>query len=457
MMRLQKKIKEGYALAAKSEEEGSKILDNARIKSTKNAENLVDDYTYKMMTGLDRGKNNFDSFAKNISKGYESLLDKMKDNTTTFSQKISALFSSFFSPDKIIEEGRLTIGERITQLKSDYVNAQNQLKVLRKYNSKATQKEINDAETEVNKIAGIYKKITGKEINNPKEHNSIVDQQKKISELLDKQKLERKRRDEDLENQNIQSYIDTIAEGADKIRRQRDLDNKKEIQDLERQREDYIRTEIELQQKAFDEQENLRAKQRKDYEKQTFDATAVKVDTSAFDSIIGNEQKRQAIDWYKPLLKQYQSYADQRLAIEKQFNDDITLLRKAREKAEKAGDTNEVSKIDRSIAKAISDKGKELMQHDFDILKKSPEYVRAFEDLKNTSSETLKSLLDQLEKVKRAAATVLNPEELREYTSTIQQIIDELDNRNPFQALADNLKTLQQAEKELVEAKKNSR
>ncbi|MFT0497846.1 hypothetical protein ACMSD6_04640 [Bacteroides thetaiotaomicron] len=271
---------------------------------------------------------------------------------------------------------------------------------------------------------------------------------------MDKQKLERKRRDEDLENQNIQSYIDTIAEGADKIRRQRDLDNKKEIQDLERQREDYIRTEIELQQKAFDEQENLRAKQRKDYEKQTFDATAVKVDTSAFDSIIGNEQKRQAIDWYKPLLKQYQSYADQRLAIEKQFNDDITLLRKAREKAEKAGDTNEVSQIDRSIAKAISDKGKELMQHDFDILKKSPEYVRAFEDLKNTSSETLKSLLDQLEKVKRAAATVLNPEELREYTSTIQQIIDELDNRNPFQALADNLKTLQQAEKELVEAKK---
>ena len=121
---------------------------------------------------------------------------------------------------------------------------------------------------------------------------------------MDKQKLERKRRDEDLENQNIQSYIDTIAEGADKIRRQRDLDNKKEIQDLERQREDYIRTEIELQQKAFDEQENLRAKQRKDYEKQTFDATAVKVDTSAFDSIIGNEQKRQAIDWYKPLLKQ---------------------------------------------------------------------------------------------------------------------------------------------------------
>lgn len=108
---------------------------------------------------------------------------------------------------------------------------------------------------------------------------------------MDKQKLERKRRDEDLENQNIQSYIDTIAEGADKIRRQRDLDNKKEIQDLERQREDYIQTEIELQRKAFDEQENLRAKQREGYRKQTFDPFTVEVDTSVYDSVIGNTQK----------------------------------------------------------------------------------------------------------------------------------------------------------------------
>ncbi len=51
-----------------------------------------------------------------------------------------------------------------------------------------------------------------------------------------------------------------MAEGEAKIHAQRELDNKKEIQDLERQREDYIRTEIELQRKAFDEQESLRGK-----------------------------------------------------------------------------------------------------------------------------------------------------------------------------------------------------
>lgn len=286
-----------------------------------------------------------------------------------------------------------------------------------------------------------------------KEYNSIVDQNQKISDLIDKQSIERKRREEDLENQVIQSRIDAMAEGEAKIRAQRELDNKKEIQDLKRQREDYIRTEIEFQKKIFNERERLSSTHIKNYKKKTFDPSSVSVDTTEWDTIIKNTQKRQAIDWYKPLLKQYQSYTDQRIAIEKEFNNNIALLREAREKAEKTGDTNEVSKVDRSIAKAISEKGKALMQHDFDILKKSPEYVRAFEDLKNTSSETLNSLLTQLEKAKGTAATILNPEDLREYTSTIQRIIDELDNRNPFQALADKLKILQQAERELTEAK----
>lgn len=206
--------------------------------------------------------------------------------------------------------------------------------------------------------------------------------------------------------------------------------------------------------RRYSERERLNSIHIKNYKKKTFDPSSVSVDTTEWDTIIGNTQQRQAVDWYKPLLKQYQSYADQRLAIEKQFNDDIALLRKAREKADKSGNTAEVSQIDRSIAKAISEKGKALMQHDFDILKKSPEYVRAFEDLKNTSSETLSSLLEQLEKAKGTAATILNPEDLREYTSTIQRIIDELDSRNPFQALADKQRELADAERELAEAEK---
>lgn len=36
---------------------------------------------------MDRGKGNFESFAASISNGYKSLLDTMKNETMTFSEK----------------------------------------------------------------------------------------------------------------------------------------------------------------------------------------------------------------------------------------------------------------------------------------------------------------------------------------------------------------------------------
>lgn len=165
-------------------------------------------------------------------------------------------------------------------------------------------------------------------------------------------------------------------------------------------------------------------------------------------------RKKTENDLYKAQIEKYQSYADQRLAIEKKYNDDIAVLQEARKKAENSGNAVEVARLESSIAKATAEKGKELMKHDFDVLKQSPEYIRAFEDLRNTSTETLNSLLQQLQEAKNTAATVLNPEDLREYTTTIQEIMDELEARNPFNALADRQKELAEAQAELAEAKR---
>ncbi len=163
-----------------------------------------------------------------------------------------------------------------------------------------------------------------------KEYNSIVDQNQKISDLIDKQSIERKRREEDLENQVIQSRIDAMADGEAKIRAQRELDNKKEIQDLKRQREDYIRTEIEYQKRLFDAQEDLNAKKSKDYKKKTFDPSSVKVDTSNWDSIIENREKKQIKDLYtaeanamREYLKEYGTFQQKKEAITKEYNDKI--------------------------------------------------------------------------------------------------------------------------------------
>lgn len=152
------------------------------------------------------------------------------------------------------------------------------------------------------------------------------------------------------------------------------------------------------------------------------------------------------------LLGKYQDYTAQRLAIETKYNNDIIALQEARSAAVRKNDSKQVGEIDRSIAQATKAKGQELMNMDYEQLKQSPEYIRAFENLKNTSSETLNSLLTQLENAKHTAAQVLSPDQLREYTTTIQEIMNELDSRNPFQALSDKKDDLALAEEELAHA-----
>ncbi|WP_042373046.1 hypothetical protein [Bacteroides neonati] len=155
---------------------------------------------------------------------------------------------------------------------------------------------------------------------------------------------------------------------------------------------------------------------------------------------------------FDSLVGKYQDYTDQRLSIEKKFNEDIRKIQKERDKAQQEGDTAKVEQTNRAIAQATANKGKELIKLDFNQLKETPEYVRAFENLKETSSDTLSSLLAQLENAKSAAAQVLSPDQLREYTTTIQEIMDELDARNPFQTLADRKAELAEAEQELAKA-----
>ena len=155
---------------------------------------------------------------------------------------------------------------------------------------------------------------------------------------------------------------------------------------------------------------------------------------------------------FDTLVNKYQDYTAQRVDIETKFNKDLAALDEQRAIAVKNGDTKQVDQIDRAKAQAITNKGKELIGLDYQQLKETPDYVRAFENLKETSSATLESLLAQLEHAKSAAAEVLSPDQLREYTTTIQEIMDELDARNPFGALADRKAELAEAEAELATA-----
>ena len=173
-----------------------------------------------------------------------------------------------------------------------------------------------------------------------KQQEGIRSQNDKISEIERKQAIQRKRQTEDMEMDISRSEINAMAEGAEKKRMQRKLDNRKEIQSLERQKEDMIQAVIQAEKEIFDAQEELKAKENNKYQKKTFDSS--KVDTgkisSIWDTIIENTSRKQLDDkirdqeaaWNEYLIK-FGNYQQKRLAIIEKYD-------KAIKEAETAGD-----------------------------------------------------------------------------------------------------------------------
>lgn len=112
-----------------------------------------------------------------------------------------------------------------------------------------------------------------------------------------------------------------------------------------------------------------------------------------------------------------------------------------------------MDKLTGAIAQATAAKGKSLMAVDLEQLKTDPDYIKAFENLNDVSVETLEKLKQEFESAKQTAAESLNPEDLREYTNTIQSLTDEINNRNPFTALKKAKEDLKTADEELRQAK----
>lgn len=326
---------------------------------------------------------------------------------------------------------------------------------------KATSAEVKKAKDDLAVKEKTYKDMGGVVGSSLTKQENQAEKLRKETEkyklLLDKNKRIQDRAEVNAHNEITQSIIDAMENGSAKTLAQRDLNHKKEIEAIHREAEDRkqqlidaARSEFEAnpanKKKSFSISDFLNDKSVQDQLK--------RIDEQAANRLESKNTKYGRGDGMVGLLDEYKDYTDKRLTIEKKFNDDIAVLLEQRKQAEANGNKDQVDRINRSIAQATKDKGKSLMGLDYDKLKQSPEYVRAFENLKQTSTETLDSLLSQFEKAKQTAAQVLSPDQLREYTTTIQSIMDELDERNPFQALADRQKELADAENELAEAKR---
>lgn len=162
--------------------------------------------------------------------------------------------------------------------------------------------------------------------------NAYTDQLNRIKELRKKNASERIRLDTDLENQVEQARINAMEDGIDKEMAQRELNNKIELQDIERQKQEYIRKITEAQRQIFEAEENAKAAKDKNYKKKAFDPSSVSVDTSMFDNLSEYTKQKQAnetANYYNNILAKYQDYTTKRLIVEKKYQNDLANLEKA--------------------------------------------------------------------------------------------------------------------------------
>ena len=289
-----------------------------------------------------------------------------------------------------------------------------------------------------------------------KQQEDIRSKNEKILSLETKYAIERQRQQQDLDNQLEQSRIDSLQDGYEKEQAQRELNNKKEIQALERQKEDYIRAYIQGQKEIFDAQEELKAKQTKGYVKKSFSSSSISVDTSIFDSIIGNTRKRQYSDeireqeasWNEYLVK-FGNYQQKRKAIIDKYDQAI-------KEASNAGDEGMLEE----------EKRQQLNNLDEQFGKTTRAMADLFEDASNKSVSAIQSIIDKYETLvkymsgtKESDGTNVTLGELKalgftdkdiekiekgeisikDVTDAIRGLKDELKGKSPWQAFVSDL------------------
>ena len=285
-------------------------------------------------------------------------------------------------------------------------------------------------------IVALTEDITGNE--QETEAEKLRKQTDKYNALLDKQSLEQQRSAEDLQMEVDEARIKAMDEGSAKTIAEMELNFEKEMQAIDRQKKDALRKKVEDARAAWEANPKKKGK--------SFDATDIKLsddEQNYYDelykiAIISNEKI------YKDLAEHYLSYADERLAIEKKFNDDISILQEARKKAEAKGDASEIAKIDRSVEKRTEIKNEDIFKLDAEQFKKNMNWEQVFGNLDKVSTDTLKKLKVNLKDF-ISSQKDLSPENLKELVDAIERIDDKVSERNPFEAMSVSFKSLKDA------------
>ena len=256
------------------------------------------------------------------------------------------------------------------------------------------------------------------------------------------------RREQDFLFQKEQTRINIMEDGAQKRLAVIQLDYDKQEEEIRRRTED--------QMAAFIEQEKARAEAEGKWKKgQTFNentpeinAHKAKLQTEEQQLLASNAeyQRFQQEQVYKELLEKYQTYTDQRKAIEEKYNADIAALQ-----AKLGADAPQMKK-------AQDEKARELKKLDILYKKEGTAIAKLFDNLRKKTVKEIRETILEAEKEIDALASTLdmsdnaNVEFIKNLRQQIEQVRDTAERSDTvFGRLGANIKKMVQAKPNTAE------
>lgn len=362
----------------------------------------------------------------------------------------------------------------VSSARKSVISARKELAILKK-SGKATIAQVEEAQKKLDTANESYKKLSGSSLDSEEKSSAksaksaesaakkaqkarekaakaaekAAEQQneanEKAFEIETKAKLENRRKVEDLANETEQAETNILKDGNEKKLRQIELNRKKEQEAIDRAFEDIKQQRIEQAKQKWEANPNNKGKnfynsseyayassndRYTDAEYKNYDAKT-KAAWHKYDEEIA-KLKNAEIAYEDSLIKANESYFDKKTDLVKKYSKEVSDIYKAISEAEKRGDKEKADALYRTLTEARANYGKEQMTLAFEQLKKDPNYVAAFDDLKGASTDTLNSLIGRFSEVKQAAGEALNPEGVKTYFDAINGMIDELISRDPI-------------------------
>ena len=358
-----------------------------------------------------------------------------------------------------------SLGQAYSDAQQNFEKAFNKIEDMKKSRAEYTEQQWKEAQEALKNAKKTFEELGGDPDGKQAKKTAAAASKAAKEDAAERQKeydLDLKQREEQAkkvqaaENALAAAEIAATRNAAERERKERENQHRLALQQIDDEEEEMKKRQVEAMRARWEAQKENKDKAWADT------ATAKDIAKNGYANIIlpeedikllearrkqvNEESKRDQHDTAEALIREYQSYTDKKEAIDEKYREATESINAEIVKAQERGDQQAVDALRRSLAEAAKERAKGQAQLSLEQLKETPEYVRAFEDLEQTSTRTLEMLIGMFEEAKKAAAQSMNPEDLREYTQTLQQLYDEVGRRDPFRAMASSSKELEEAQ-----------